>query len=118
MVVIVEPKLEARRSVEERHGFVAALRALGGMGGHVSAPMSLGTRRSVEERHGFAGVLRALGGMGGHVGAPHVPRSGDRVTASPLSAALRKISPAVVKGLAACARSVTATTRGVGKLVR
>ena len=62
MVVIVEPKLEARRSVEERHG--------------------------------------------------------ERVTASPLSDALRKISPAVVKGLAACARSVTTTTRGVGKLVK
>ncbi len=43
---------------------------------------------------------------------------GSRVTASPLSAALRKISPAVVKALTACAKSVTAATRGVGKLLR
>jgi hypothetical protein len=27
-----------RRAIEERHGFPGALRALGGVGGHVGAP--------------------------------------------------------------------------------
>jgi hypothetical protein len=27
-----------RRVIEERHGFAGALRALGGVGGHVAAP--------------------------------------------------------------------------------
>jgi uncharacterized protein (DUF934 family) len=57
------------RVIEERHGFPGALRALGGVGGHVGAPTST---RVIEERHGFPGALRALGGVGGHVGAPHV----------------------------------------------
>jgi hypothetical protein len=54
------------RVIEERHGFPGALRALGGVGGHV------GAARVIEERHGSPGALRVWGGVGGHVGAPHV----------------------------------------------
>lgn len=43
---------------------------------------------------------------------------GDRVRALPLSAALRKVCPAVVKALTACAKSVTTATRGVGRFLR
>jgi len=55
---------------EERAGSPGALRALGGVGGHVGAPQI----RKVEERAGSPGALRALGGVGGHVGAPHLDR--------------------------------------------
>ena len=76
--------------IEERHGFPGALRALGGVGGHLGAPhvnkcahateerpgapraLQRGRSRVVEERHGFPGALRTLGGVGGHLGAPHV----------------------------------------------
>ena len=34
--------LGACRSIEERHGFAGAVRALGGMGGHVGAPHQKG----------------------------------------------------------------------------
>ena len=74
MVVIVEPKPEAGRSIEERHGLAGAIRALGSWGGHVAI--------------------------------------------APLAAAMRTVSPAVAKALAAWTRSVTAATRGVGKHVR
>ena len=64
------------REVEERHGCPGALRALGGVGGHVGAPHVARhpQHREVEERPGCPGALRALGGVGGHVGAPHVVR--------------------------------------------
>ena len=57
------------RRIEERHGFPGALRASGGVGGHVEAPHG---KDGIEERHGFPGALRASGGVGGHVGAPHL----------------------------------------------
>jgi hypothetical protein len=65
------------RVIEERHGFPGALRAMGGVGGHVGAPPrgERMTGRVIEERRGFPGALRALGGVGGHVGAPHEERS-------------------------------------------
>ncbi len=65
-----------KREVEERHGFPGALRALGGVGGHVGAPhVAMSPQnREVEARHGSPGARRALGGVGGHVGAPHVVR--------------------------------------------
>ena len=65
-----------KREVEERHGFPGALRALGGVGGHVGAPhVAMSPQnREVEARHGSPGARRALGGVEGHVGAPHVVR--------------------------------------------
>ncbi|PYO46048.1 MAG: hypothetical protein DMD84_27240 [Candidatus Rokuibacteriota bacterium] len=53
--------------IEERHGFPAALRALGGVGGHVGAPF---TTRLIEERHDSFGARRALGGVGAMSGPP------------------------------------------------
>ncbi len=61
----------SERVTEERHGFPGALRALGGVGGHIGAPCG---KRTTEERHGFPGALRTLGGVGGHIGAPHVKK--------------------------------------------
>ena len=65
-----------KRVTEDRHGFPGAVRALGGVGGHVGAPHTNRKmrKRVTEDRHGFPGAVRALGGVGGHVGAPHTNR--------------------------------------------
>jgi hypothetical protein len=49
----------SKRVIEERHGFAAARRASGGLGGPSRPPIT-----SI--------ALRALGGVGGHIGAPRV----------------------------------------------
>ena len=51
------PCSEPVRSIEDRYGFAGAVRALGGMGGHLGAPMSL---------------TETDGDEGGHPGAERV----------------------------------------------
>src|SRR5436309_5956953 len=72
VMIVVLPR-GAARSIEGRHGFAGAPRALGGVGGHFGAPQ---TARSIEGRHGFAGAPRAFGGCGGPFRGP--PSGGIR----------------------------------------
>ena len=60
----------SERVIEERHGFPAALRALGGVGQIGAA----GPRARPSSVTAPPGRCEHLGGGGGHVEAPHVDR--------------------------------------------